>query len=61
MTFNNKTVIVTGAANGIGREVARAFSHENAYGVIADTDEYNGKTCENEIRKDGGESPIYPH
>lgn len=56
MTFNNKTVIVTGAANGIGREVARAFSRENAYVIIADTDEYNGKTCENEIRKEGGKA-----
>jgi len=34
--FNNKTVVVTGAASGIGRETALAFAREGANIVTAD-------------------------
>ena len=37
--FVNKTVIVTGAASGIGRGVAERFSQEGANVVLCDIDE----------------------
>lgn len=37
--FNGKTVIVTGAASGIGRGVAERFSREGANVVLCDIDE----------------------
>lgn len=39
MRFNGKTVIVTGAASGIGRAAALAFSAEGAHVYAADIDE----------------------
>ena len=37
--FNGRVVAVTGAANGIGREMARAFARRGARLVLADIDE----------------------
>jgi NAD(P)-dependent dehydrogenase (short-subunit alcohol dehydrogenase family) len=37
--FTNKTVLVTGAASGIGRETALAFAREGANLVLCDLDE----------------------
>jgi len=54
MSFKNKTAIITGAANGIGRSVARAFSKENAKVIIADVDWKNGSGLEKMIRQEGG-------
>lgn len=34
--FNNKVVVVTGAAQGIGREVANCFAKEGAYLILID-------------------------
>ncbi|NPV59133.1 MAG: SDR family NAD(P)-dependent oxidoreductase [Actinobacteria bacterium] len=39
MDFNGKVVAVTGAASGIGREVALAFARRGARLVVADIDE----------------------
>jgi NAD(P)-dependent dehydrogenase (short-subunit alcohol dehydrogenase family) len=36
--FNGKTVVVTGAASGIGRGIAVAFGGEGAHVVVADVD-----------------------
>ncbi len=40
--FKNKTVIVTGAGQGIGKAIAQAFSHHEANVVIAERDEEAG-------------------
>src|SRR5882757_258982 len=36
MQLKDKVAVVTGAAGGIGREIARTFAHEGAKVVIAD-------------------------
>lgn len=52
--FNSKVVIVTGASNGIGSEVARHFALEGAAVIIADIDTDNGETLADEINKSSG-------
>ncbi|MEB1808597.1 MAG: SDR family oxidoreductase [Bacillaceae bacterium] len=46
-------VIVTGAANGIGRAVARAYAEEGCAVVLADMDEVRGEQAASEWRADG--------
>ena len=41
--FKNKTAIVTGAGQGIGKAIAQAFSHHEANVVIAERDEEAGR------------------
>lgn len=41
--FKNKTAIVTGAGQGIGKAIAQAFSHHQANVVIAEKDEAAGR------------------
>jgi glucose 1-dehydrogenase len=42
MSFAGKTVVVTGAGNGIGRAIALKFAEAGAHTVIADIDEAAG-------------------
>jgi len=53
-SFQNKTVLVTGAGGGIGRAAALAFAHEGANVVIADLDEVNGAESLRLIESEGG-------
>lgn len=46
MNFHNKTVIVTGAANGIGKGIATAYINAGAQVVLADLDEKAGQTLQ---------------
>jgi NAD(P)-dependent dehydrogenase (short-subunit alcohol dehydrogenase family) len=39
MRFSGKTVVITGAASGIGAETARLFAREGAIVYAADIDE----------------------
>ena len=48
--FNNKVVIITGSARGIGFSIAKLFSKSGAIVIIADIDEENGKKAESEIK-----------
>lgn len=50
-SFTGRTVIVTGAARGIGLEVARAFSQSGAQVVMAD---FDGETLEAAAAEFGG-------
>jgi NAD(P)-dependent dehydrogenase (short-subunit alcohol dehydrogenase family) len=53
--FEDKVVVVTGAASGIGRAILTAFVREGAMGVIADTDrEWADMVAEN-LRAEGAE------
>ena len=63
MEFENKTVIVTGSARGIGREIALKFGAEGARVVVFDIDidgqaESADAVC-GEIRAAGGEAEYF--
>jgi NAD(P)-dependent dehydrogenase (short-subunit alcohol dehydrogenase family) len=53
MRLNNKTVLITGSARGIGAEIARCFSEEGATVFVADLDETEGKKTVSDIVKKG--------
>lgn len=53
MLLENKVVIVTGAASGIGKEIAFEFAREGARVVIADLALDQAKSCADEIAKEG--------
>ena len=53
MRLENKVVIITGAASGIGKETALLFSNEGAKVVVADINEKGGKETASEIQKTG--------
>jgi len=52
--IKDKVAVVTGAGSGIGRAVARRFSHEGAAVVIADVDEDAGSEAVRGIHSEGG-------
>ncbi|WP_423800966.1 glucose 1-dehydrogenase [Neobacillus sp. SAB-20_R2A] len=56
MDFSNKTVIVTGAGNGIGKGVALLYAKKGANVVLADVDEKAGSQTTNTITGQGGEA-----
>ncbi len=52
--FDNKVVVVTGAAQGIGEAYARALAVEGASVVVADLNEESGAQVVKQIEADGG-------
>src|SRR5262244_1234501 len=54
MRMKDKVAIVTGAASGIGREIARAFAREGAKVCIADLELEGAKAAAAEIDRSGG-------
>ena len=58
--FDDKTVIVTGAAGGIGEEYARRLASEGASVVVADVADDKGQAVAESIVADGG-TAIYQH
>jgi glucose 1-dehydrogenase len=60
MSFADKAVIVTGAANGIGRAIADRFVEAGANVVIADVDEQAGRVAETELTRPGHKVKFIP-
>ena len=56
MRLKNKIVLITGAAQGIGAEIAYRFSGEGAKVVIADINENQGNKIVNKIKGNNGEA-----
>jgi NAD(P)-dependent dehydrogenase (short-subunit alcohol dehydrogenase family) len=56
MDFKGKIALVTGAANGIGRATALAFSGAGAKLVLVDRDALAGEATAGAIRQQGGEA-----
>jgi 3-oxoacyl-[acyl-carrier protein] reductase len=54
-SVKEKVVVVTGAAQGIGRELARQFAAAGAFAVVADLDAPKADTVVQEIREAGGD------
>ncbi|MFV8827298.1 3-oxoacyl-ACP reductase FabG [Alkalihalobacterium sp. APHAB7] len=54
MRLQNKTAIITGAGNGIGKEAALTFSREGANVVVADFDEAAAEAVVAELKEKGG-------
>ncbi len=52
--FTDQVVIVTGAASGIGKEIARTFAREGAIVAIADLREDAAQATADQIIADGG-------
>ena len=55
-----RNAVITGAANGIGKGVARRFAAEGARVVIADFDEAAGRETAREIALTGGDALFLP-
>lgn len=60
MSFENKVVVVTGAAQGIGQGIARMFANRGARVVIADVDADKGTATVSRIRQEGGIALFVP-
>ena len=54
MKLKNQVCIVTGAASGIGKEIARTFAREGGRVVIADLNKAAAQAAADEIVKSGG-------
>ncbi|MEP2669416.1 MAG: SDR family oxidoreductase [Cyclobacteriaceae bacterium] len=57
--MKNKTVIITGAASGIGKAAAQLFAKEGANVVVSDINEGQGKQVVNEISDKGGKAAFF--
>ncbi len=58
--FQNKVVVITGAAQGIGKEVAKQYAKEGAKVVLADINEQLGQVLCSEINEQGFSSIFVP-
>jgi len=56
MNFSNKTVIITGAGNGIGKAIALLYAEKGANVVIADINEAAGIQAATDIKEHGVEA-----
>lgn len=57
--MKNKTVIITGAASGIGKATAELFAKKGASVVISDIQEEEGKATTENINSKGGKASFF--
>lgn len=55
MEFSNKTVIITGSGNGIGRGIALHYAEKGANVILADIDEKAGTKTVTRMKEQGKE------
>lgn len=60
MRFKNRTVIITGAAQGIGEALAHAYAAEGAQVVLCDVHLNQGRSVEQSILQKGGFALFVP-
>ena len=58
MLMEGKTALVTGAANGIGAEIARLFCEQGARVWLLDKDEKELKAMTNSLREQGAQADL---
>lgn len=56
MSLKDKVAVVTGAASGIGQEIARAFARSGAKVVVADLDGAGATAVAAELTREGGQA-----
>ncbi len=59
-SYKNKTVVITGASSGIGRETARVFAREGARVALVSRSREKLEQVADEIRRDGGRALVVP-
>jgi len=60
MKFDNTTVIITGAANGIGRGLAEGYASRGAQVVVSDMDQTRGKETAASLKEQGWSALFMP-
>ncbi len=60
MSVENKVLVVTGGAQGIGFACGQRFARDGAHVVLADIDTEKGETAAEAIRSDGGDATFIP-
>ncbi|PCR92136.1 SDR family NAD(P)-dependent oxidoreductase [Natrinema ejinorense] len=59
MRLDNKTVVITGAASGIGQATAERCAEEGARVIVTDIDTEGGQAVAEAIEEDGGEAEFH--
>lgn len=59
MDYNDKVVLVTGGANGIGKMISQQYLELGATVIIADRDEQNGKAVTSRYEQKGHKAIFY--
>ncbi|MHA2855433.1 SDR family NAD(P)-dependent oxidoreductase [Paenibacillus lautus] len=60
MKFQDKTVVITGAANGIGRGLAEAYAASGARVIVSDVHEEQGNLAANTLKDQGFHAVFIP-